>query len=199
MSGICRANLLNATRPFRDHPERHAYMCYLFSNHDANIRQTFSFFQIFSSIFSQISLFVTSAEHPPSITTPHDCTIAKLHILATKSTQKTGHYNNILYIIYNEFEPTSNNPQSYAILQFCNFCSKKFRNKKEWKLSYSYHHNGTIFVGILLPLIQHYNHLMAQNRPYRQNLRYPLTPTDLISHVISSVHASKSGYLQPLL
>ena len=51
-----------------------------FPKDTAKIRQTFSFFQIFSPNFLQISLFATLPEHPPSITTPHNCTIAKLHI-----------------------------------------------------------------------------------------------------------------------
>ena len=137
MSGICRANLLNATRPSRDHPERHAHVRVILlrapdvnqrsvcggksggigrfnergavslcdpiaersDKRDANIRQTFSFFQIFPTNFCQISLFATSAEHPPSITTPHDGKIAKLHIRVALSHSKTDHYNNILYYI----------------------------------------------------------------------------------------------------
>ena len=50
---LLRIESVVSSRPFRDHPERHAYVRNPFSNHAAKIRQTFSFLQIFSQLFSK--------------------------------------------------------------------------------------------------------------------------------------------------
>lgn len=48
---LLRIESVVSSRPFRDHPERHAYMRDPFSKDDAKIRQTFSLLQIFLQFF----------------------------------------------------------------------------------------------------------------------------------------------------
>ena len=48
---LLRIESVVSSRPFRDHPERHAYMRDPFSNDDAKVRQTFHLLQIFLQFF----------------------------------------------------------------------------------------------------------------------------------------------------
>ena len=48
---LLRIESVVSSRPFRDHPERHAYMRDPFPNDDAKVRQTFHLLQIFLQFF----------------------------------------------------------------------------------------------------------------------------------------------------
>ena len=54
---LLRIESVVSSRPFRDHPERHAYVRDPFPKSDAKIRWTFYFFQIFSQLFHIFCFF----------------------------------------------------------------------------------------------------------------------------------------------
>ena len=85
---LLRIESVVSSRPFRDHPERHAYMRDPFSNDGAKIRWTFYFFQIFSQLFYIICYLFWNP-------------MSKIHKFTNSHKFVSSYFAHNKYIIYN--------------------------------------------------------------------------------------------------